>query len=576
MAGAAKLAAARTLEQVAAGGAETAAVIGATAMWLGWLDADTGWSTIVGASGDGLVRRAPLAWTVPYMAEVFATGKMLHSAQLAFGPVAEPLRHTLGELGLAEASIVPAHGGGDALGVIVFGFAESCSTDTLDDDQLQLLADMVGGAWGRVIADEHSQRLAHAERLARGRLERLQQLSAELGRAVSLTEVAEVASRAGADAVWAGYAMFALLTEDGTLRLTHGPGIDPAVARKWPEIPLDNDVPIAEACRTGVPVLTPDTAAALAHFPERADAAREAGAAATAAVPLIAGGRILGAIGFSWPTPVTFDLELLEQLGAVASLSAQAFERATAYERQQRIAEILQRSLMPESLPTIAGLDIEAVYRPAERSDSIGGDWFDAISVTDTLLAVVIGDVSGHGIEAAATMGRLVHSTRAYLHDVHEPVELAARLSRLLKPRARLATMCCVLLDVESGEMTWVSAGHPPLLVLRPDGSHHYLEAGRRTPLGVPQATPVEPGRATLERGETLLLYTDGIYERRGEHPDDGLRRLGEIAAQFERLPTATRRLEEDLVDALTDDAAAGPDSAAADDVAVFRLHRRA
>jgi PAS domain S-box-containing protein len=205
------------------------------------------------------------------------------------------------------------------------------------------------------------------------------------------------------------------------------------------------------------------------------------------------------------------------------------------YEREHTIAETLQRSLLPERLPRIEGLDIAARYLPAGRGAAIGGDWYDALERPDGRVALVVGDVVGHGLRAAAIMGQLRNAFRAYGIAEGSPAEVMARVNRLVMSGGEeaMATALYLVLDRENGEVTFASAGHPPPLVLTPEGTS-FLEGGRSVPLGA-----VEPGvfgeaMATLPRDATLLLYTDGLVERRGEPLEGRLDTLAETADSAE------------------------------------------
>jgi PAS domain S-box-containing protein len=190
--------------------------------------------------------------------------------------------------------------------------------------------------------------------------------------------------------------------------------------------------------------------------------------------------------------------------------------RREVYEREHTIAETLQRSLLPERLPRIEGLEIAARYLPAAHGAAIGGDWYDALELPDGRVALVVGDVAGHGLRAAATMGQLRNAFRAYGLAESSPARVMARVNRLVMSGEEdaMATVLYLVLDRETGEVTFTSAGHPPPLVLAPGGAR-FLEGVRSVPVGA-----VEPGVfreevAVLPPGSSLLLYTDGLVERR-------------------------------------------------------------
>jgi PAS domain S-box-containing protein len=188
----------------------------------------------------------------------------------------------------------------------------------------------------------------------------------------------------------------------------------------------------------------------------------------------------------------------------------------------------LQRSLLPRRLPAVAGVELAAHYLPSHAELTIGGDFYDVIGLRDGRVGLVIGDVAGHGVQAAAVVGQLRAGLRAYVLEGHGPAAVIGRLGRLLEELEPelIATCCYLVVDPASGEVGWSSAGHLPAFALSPDGLVRRLEAGQGVPLGVPGGGPVEQAAAALEPGSLLLLYTDGLVERRGEPLDQGLDRL--------------------------------------------------
>jgi PAS domain S-box-containing protein len=241
--------------------------------------------------------------------------------------------------------------------------------------------------------------------------------------------------------------------------------------------------------------------------------------------PRFEGGRFAGYAGSA--TDIHERREMEERLREV-------------YEREHRIAETLQRSLLPERLPLIEGLSVSARYLPAGYGEAVGGDWYDALELRDGRVALVVGDVVGHGLRAAAAMGQLRNAFRAYALVEDSPSEVIARLNRLTLRGGddTIATVLLLMLDRETGELTYTSAGHPPPLLLGRDGPR-YLEEGRSVPVGATEAAVFRQGSAVLDPGDALLLYTDGLVERRDAPLDRGLERLAEVAA------TGTMGLEE-------------------------------
>ncbi len=221
--------------------------------------------------------------------------------------------------------------------------------------------------------------------------------------------------------------------------------------------------------------------------------------------------------------------------GLRAHLVELLFERNRAL---AGVAETLQRSLLPEQLPTVPGWSLAADYRPA--SIGVGGDWYDVIPVTAGRLLLVVGDVAGHGLVAAGAMAQVRNALRAYAVEDPEPARVLERLDHLVAVLApdTMATAVTVLLDPATGEVRVASAGHIAPLVVRSDGVR-LMEQETGPPLGAGLLGPSggrETSRSVVRHGESLLLVSDGMFERRDEEVDISLERLGghlaEIAAK--------------------------------------------
>lgn len=196
-------------------------------------------------------------------------------------------------------------------------------------------------------------------------------------------------------------------------------------------------------------------------------------------------------------------------------------------QREHDIAETLQRSLLPDRLPAIPGVAVAARYVPATADLHVGGDWYDVIQLRGGLIGLVIGDVAGHGLQAAAAMAQLRMAVRAYA--VHDPAPVAVMngLHDLVRelPMAEMVTLLYVLYDPDNGTMRFTNAGHPPALLID-DGDTRYLDGGLAPPLGVLTRSDYTEASLHLRPGATLLLYTDGLVEKRTLSIQDGLDRL--------------------------------------------------
>lgn len=189
----------------------------------------------------------------------------------------------------------------------------------------------------------------------------------------------------------------------------------------------------------------------------------------------------------------------------------------------------LQRQLLPAGLPVLPQARIAASYLLADAEDAAGGDWFDAVPVSGGRVALVVGDVVGHGVAASAAMGQLRAVLQDRLDDTGDIAAAIAAADRMAGrvPGTRAATVCLVLLDPVDGTLMWCSAGHPPPLIASPD-SARYLAASGQEPLGTGTAYTVLSGR--LEPGEVVLLYSDGIVERPGRTPAAATAELARVA----------------------------------------------
>jgi serine phosphatase RsbU (regulator of sigma subunit) len=255
------------------------------------------------------------------------------------------------------------------------------------------------------------------------------------------------------------------------------------------------------------------------------------GVATTVLVPIAVGGRNLAVLTIGDGDPERLreaDMELAIDLGR---RSASALERARLWQasRQQleaehRLVELLQRTIVPDRLPEIAGVKLAAAYRPAELDIDVGGDWYDAFVAPDGSIVVVVADVAGHGIQAASLMGRVRNALRAYAIEDSDPASILVRLHSLLRAQdaTEMVTGFVGRFDPDSKDMTWSRAGHPPPLVVQPDGYARFLDDVNGAPLGA-MARPYANAKVALPAGALVVCYTDGLVERRDRILDEGL-----------------------------------------------------
>lgn len=256
-----------------------------------------------------------------------------------------------------------------------------------------------------------------------------------------------------------------------------------------------------------------------------------------AAIALRRGDELFGVLYLGFRAPGAVAAEKLALLELCAERAAAAIAHARTYEQEHHLVELLQRSLLPQRLPSVPRLELAARYLPSVETSAVGGDWYDVLRLPDGSVALVIGDVVGHGVQAATVMGELRHSLRAYVLDGHGPAAALARLDALVRSThgaSMIATVLVLLIEADSGPtqtLRFASAGHLPPLRVDADGAAAFLDGGLVAPLGVIDSALIEEAVAQIAPSETILLYTDGLIERRDESLDDGLARLRTCAA---------------------------------------------
>jgi serine phosphatase RsbU (regulator of sigma subunit)/anti-sigma regulatory factor (Ser/Thr protein kinase) len=252
-------------------------------------------------------------------------------------------------------------------------------------------------------------------------------------------------------------------------------------------------------------------------------------------LPLTLGRELIGVLYIGTRTPRRFSDDDAALLQLVGDRVALAVDRARRVEQEQHIAETLQRSLLPEQLPSIPGMQVAVRYLPAGAGMEVGGDWFDMFELGDGSVVLAMGDVVGRGVRAAALMGKLRTSLEAYAFDGRSPAEVADRLHALMERqhRADMATMLYVAITPDRASAELASAGHMPLLIRAPDGTARLAGREPSPPLGALPFVRFDASRVEIEPGSTLILFTDGLVEVRGTSIEvrlEELRRAVELA----------------------------------------------
>jgi serine phosphatase RsbU (regulator of sigma subunit)/anti-sigma regulatory factor (Ser/Thr protein kinase) len=281
-------------------------------------------------------------------------------------------------------------------------------------------------------------------------------------------------------------------------------------------------------------------------------------------IPLKAEGRVLGVLHVSSDRLSAFEDRDRRLLTLAGERIALALERISLYEREHETAVTLQRSVLPEQMPQVDRIQLAARYVPGSSGIEVGGDWYDAIELGNGRVGIVVGDVVGKGVLAAATMTQLRNALRVYALEGLKPASVLAKLNQLGDTTGpSFATLFYAIVDTEALVCRYASAGHPPPLLVRPDGPPEFLEGGRSVPLGVSADVGYRQDVVQLEAGDTIMLYTDGLVERRGRTLDEG---LDELEASAQSGPAELEALLDHVVASLLGD------EMTRDDVAVLAL----
>ena len=372
--------------------------------------------------------------------------------------------------------VAPLVNGGRVVGALTL--VNSASERSFDDADLA-----VAGELGQRIATMvASEQVAARER-------QLHEITAALSAAGTVAEAAAELSAGLRRALGAARVVVCTLGEDRLLHLVHGLGYPREQLDPFRTMRPTSPLPITEAARTGLPVWLPDRDAWGTRYPLAA-AALLADTHAGTALPLRVGERIVGVVGASFPTRRDFGPGERTFLLTLAGQAAVAFERAALADVRREMADTLQHSLLPRSLPTIDRLSVTARYLPGVQGTQAGGDWYDVLPLEGRGVAVVVGDVVGNGAPAAAVMGQLRSALAAVLLEGHSPARALELLDRYSGQvvGAEVSTVACLLLDPAAGTVTysraveherWGVPGAGPAGARGPGRDHRDAAAGR-------------------------------------------------------------------------------------------------
>lgn len=394
---------------------------------------------------------------------------------------------------------------------------------------------------------------------AEGRLWLLSEASAALGVTfeyeTSLTDVAHMMVPAFAD--WC----ILELVEDNTVRsvaIIHtDPGKVNTLEELWRSHPGSTEFPddYAKVIQSGqvelVPEISHSTGEASAQDSWLRSLRQAIGTKTTLRVPIVDNDRVFGAITVGrGDTKLQFDHADHIFAEALGHRCAVAIALGRSYREQREIAGWLQRNLLPQHSPELPGTRVSARYFPAEAG-GVGGDWYELIPLPNGQIGLALGDVAGRGIEAAALMGQLRTALVAVALDGHPPSVVMERLNTLLQqlPLRQMVTLVYMVVSPKTMRIRLTNAGHPPPLVVAPDGTTRYLEEGGTVPLGVKIPAAFTDAEVAIAPKSTVVLYSDGLVERRGRSLDDSFALLEQVARRGPVTPEAlVNRLVAEMV----------------------------
>ncbi|MEV6029277.1 SpoIIE family protein phosphatase [Streptomyces sp. NPDC052036] len=451
----------------------------------------------------------------------------------------------IGAVGTAAVPLLGADGPIGVLSVIMAGAGEP------DEVKRSFLHAVAG--WAAACLEELPGRLpVRGSAAGSEQTVRMGKLTSALAEALTSQEVvqavaAHVLPPFGADGLifW--------VFEGGRQRVVGSAGYTQEFLSLLDGIPVA-DYPVAsDVLGTGTPRFIESAAEYCQRYPALEHIPSPAQKNAWAFLPLIASGHSIGMCLVSFVQPRSFSDEERTLLTALSGLAGQSLERARLYDVEHAQAQGLQRGLLPRTLPRLPAACAAARYLPAGRGGQVGGDWYDVIPLSADRVVMVIGDVMGHGIPEAATMGQLRTAVRTLADLDIPPAELLSRLNDLVSELGedRYATCLYAVFDPITRICSFSLAGHPPPVIVHPDGTVHRPDLVADPPLGAAEP-PFETHQLLLPEESLLVLCTDGLLESATQDVDQGLARLQQILAQY-AVSTFTVRDEVDDVRHLDD-----------------------
>ncbi len=429
----------------------------------------------------------------------------------------------------------PLIGSVGALGVLSLAFVGQPEPSEPDLRFLSTLAGLTAQALERAQVFQHEREALRDAEAGRERLSLLSEVTRLLSSSLEPTTVIR-RTMSLVEGRLADSCSVQVPGESGLVRLdVREPG--PALPRRPGAddtgrdiLPFASDAPAAVAFRTGRTQLAP--------LHEGEEGAEPPGVSTALSVPLTANGEVIGVMTFVDGPGRLFEADDVSLATEVASRAGVALSNATRFQREHVVADVLQRAVLPDSLPDVEGLSLDAEYRAGVAGTYAGGDWYDVFELGADAVFFSVGDVMGKGAPAAALMGQVRSAIRAYAVSGLSPTEVLSSLDRLFDTLVedRVVTAVVGTITPSTGRVVLSNAGHPPPLVVRADGSATFCPMQRTLLIAAGLSGAPRPrDELVLDSGDSLIMYSDGLIERRGEVITHGMERLANTATVIAR-----------------------------------------
>jgi serine phosphatase RsbU (regulator of sigma subunit) len=512
----------------------------------------------------------------------FRSRGLLTVNEVARDPRLASVGDTAAEAGIEAVTAVPLLVRDEVIGLLAVFPPRGRSTSDNESALLAALAAQLAVAVQNAQLHEQSKRLGEereraldAERAASKQVSALYEISRSFAQSLSLEATLNAVASTVVDVLDADVALIRMPDERRELLLPRAmavadPRLDEAVRSILFRPQPFGAHPVQQLFRLGEPfMIDPVTV-------------EEIGGPATALVPFLQRGWTGAAVAIATPAEVLASLtilstrpgspvskETIEQAAAIGGQAALAIDNARLYQQQKEFADTMQRSLLPHSSPTLQGLELGDAYESSARVE-VGGDVYDYMELPDGRLAVALGDVTGHGIEAAADMAMAKFVFRSLAREHPEPGDFLQSANEVVCGEiapGKFITMVYLVIDGSTGAIAAAGAGHPPPRIVAPDGSVSEVDA-QGLVLGIEGGQSYDEVRAQLEPGSVVVLYTDGVIEARRDSELYGAQRLDSLLAERRELPPAL------LAQAVLDDCRAFAAGELTDDCAVVVVKR--